>query len=520
MHAADLSLEKQVAGVAELPTHLVSCLADAPRLAAERIFDAAIAGQVDFVLFSGNLLNPWQTGPWGPMFLVEQFQKLNNANIPVYWATGKTDGFERWPVELPLPSNVTLFSEAHVDSFVMEKDGAALLRILGQSRASEHRGFSLRKFVPDDAGLFTVAVANGKINPVSLRESGIHYWALGGMATRHTSYGNANPAADDTNGNINDRLSEKSSSRKTSADPLSQNRSSRKSGSKRELKQKFRSQNVLRAGEISPSISSPSTLSSSSQSPSMVHYPGMTLARTLDDTGYYGVTLAQVDEFGKIHLSMISVSPVRFIDELIRVESITTVDQLKDDLRDRLSTYQGLQDNYDLYLRWTLGASRELETTLRQNGTLESICKDLRREFGMAEPFAWLLEITLAIPETFPPEYYEQETILGDYLRKFRKIQTGEADVPLLEQYLPHEGPVFPAEDQPEHGGKAPDGKNGKKPQMENEAQMNEIRMFADRVKRINEKDRDRLLREATMLGVELLGSGESEKRKVKSEKI
>ncbi|MCL2348292.1 MAG: hypothetical protein FWC50_08530, partial [Planctomycetaceae bacterium] len=451
LHAADLSLEKQVTGVAELPTHLVPRLADAPRLAAERVFHAAIAEQVDFVLLSGNLLNPYQTGPWGPMFLVEQFQKLNDANIPVYWATGKTDVFERWPVELPLPSNVTLFSTVQVDSHLIEKDGVPLLRILGQSRVSEHHGFSPRKFIPDDAGLFTVAVANGKINPVSLRESGIHYWALGGMTTRHTSYGSANLSAEDATDGLSEKTSSpKNSPEKTSIDPPSQNKPLRKSGSKRE----FRSRNALRAGKISSSL---------------VHYPGVTLARTLDETGYYGATLAQVDEFGKIHLSIVSVSPVRFVDELVHVESIATVDQLKDDLRDRLSTYQGLQDDHDLYLRWTLRVSRELETTLRHNGTLESICKDMRREFGMSEPFAWLLEITLAIPETFPSEYYEQETILGDYLRKFRRIQTGETGVPALERYLPHEGPVFPVEDQP-----APGGKNEKKHLAENETRMNE----------------------------------------------
>src|SRR5215204_2447145 len=87
LHAADLRLELPVVGLDEVPAHLLDALLNAPYDAARRVFDAAIKERVDFVILSGNVVNPLRCGPRGIAFLLEQFHRLAEAEINVYWVT-------------------------------------------------------------------------------------------------------------------------------------------------------------------------------------------------------------------------------------------------------------------------------------------------------------------------------------------------------------------------------------------------------------------------------------------------
>ena len=225
---------------------------------------------------------------------------------------------------------------------------------------------------------------------------------------------------------------------------------------------------------------------------SIVHYPGPTLARSFDETGNYGATLVDVDETGRIQLSLVPTTPLRFIKEEIRFEPGTSFDRLKDELRDRLIAHQSLQDKYDLYIHWAIDSSEEYELKLRRDGTAEKIRDSLRKEFGMKEPFAWIVEIKSAIPEHFPPEYYDQETIMGDYLRKLERYNHGKTALPSLERYLPQNGPIFVTDELPET--------------------VTNLDDYAEPLLTKSGIKRDDMLREAGLLGVDLLGNREGEK--------
>src|SRR5262249_12417051 len=108
LHASDFHLDQPLQGLAEVPDHLAELLADAPYQAATRVFDLALAENVDFVLLIGGLVDPHRAGPRGLRFLSEQFARLAEREITVYWATSASDGRERWPVNLHLPANVHL----------------------------------------------------------------------------------------------------------------------------------------------------------------------------------------------------------------------------------------------------------------------------------------------------------------------------------------------------------------------------------------------------------------------------
>jgi hypothetical protein len=158
-----------------------------------------------------------------------------------------------------------------------------------------------------------------------------------------------------------------------------------------------------------------------------------------------------------------------------------------------------------LFIRWTVNGSQELETKLRRDAIVTLIRDELRREFGMTEPFAWVVEIVPTLPENFPPEYYDQETILGDYLRKLRRYQMGEVSTPSLERYLPKETPIFPQPESEKLEIKS-EGKSGEK--LEKPFDLDE---YAEPLLRSDTRKQEDILREASLLGVELLGFRESD---------
>ena len=81
VHAADFHLEQPPGGVSEVPDCLRELFIESVFWAAERVFETARAQQADFVLLSGDLLDPPRTGPRGPIFLAEQFEKLDKASM-------------------------------------------------------------------------------------------------------------------------------------------------------------------------------------------------------------------------------------------------------------------------------------------------------------------------------------------------------------------------------------------------------------------------------------------------------
>lgn len=186
LHASDFRLELPVLGVAQVPKHLRDVFIDAPYRAALRVFETAISERVDFVVLSGNIINPHAAGPRGVHFLLEQFERLARDQIAVYWACGPSDRADLWPTSAPLPSNVQLFSAERVASVTHRRNNQTIATIqgCGQRRSPVIRvGDFARDSLP-----FTVGVTYGVGDPKLLRTSQVDYWALGGRHDRHTLF--------------------------------------------------------------------------------------------------------------------------------------------------------------------------------------------------------------------------------------------------------------------------------------------------------------------------------------------
>lgn len=185
LHASDFHLELPLFGVTEVPTQLREVFLDAPYSAARRVFDTALAEEVDFVLLTGDIINPPNAGPCGVLFLIEQFERLAEKDIRVYWAGGRVDPPTSWPSTTPPPKNVRIFPAGDVKSVSHRKHEEPLARIVGLSRDRSEK-IRPAEFIVANQDIFTIASVHGRADMEKLLETEMNFWALGGEHNRNT----------------------------------------------------------------------------------------------------------------------------------------------------------------------------------------------------------------------------------------------------------------------------------------------------------------------------------------------
>lgn len=184
LHAGDWHLERPAHGLAEAPEHLRSLLIELPYRAAEKVVDAALAERVDFLVLAGDLLDVSLAGPHGPLFLSEQFARLERRGIPVYWASSRLDAPEHWPIGCRLPANVHRLVRNRQETHVYERDGQPLAWLTVMPHAELERP-RLRGVPLEREELRHVVVAHGEFSLDALPER-VDYFALGGRHARET----------------------------------------------------------------------------------------------------------------------------------------------------------------------------------------------------------------------------------------------------------------------------------------------------------------------------------------------
>jgi DNA repair exonuclease SbcCD nuclease subunit len=185
VQAGDLHLERPLSGVSEVPDHLREAFLEAPYLAAEQVFETALTEGADAVLLAGDVVHLDRAGPRAIVFLIEQFQRLADHGIAVYWASGQVDPADAWPLSAALPANVQRFPAGRVGNFEHQRDGQTVARIQGVSR-SAGQAVDDSGFYRDAKGLFTVGVAHGTAAAPGAEGDRVHYMAIGGQHRRQT----------------------------------------------------------------------------------------------------------------------------------------------------------------------------------------------------------------------------------------------------------------------------------------------------------------------------------------------
>jgi DNA repair exonuclease SbcCD nuclease subunit len=214
------------------------------------------------------------------------------------------------------------------------------------------------------------------------------------------------------------------------------------------------------------------------QTPGVAHWPGSPQGRRPEEPGTHGCTLVEVDPNGAARTTFLPCDCVRWLDERLLIQESTSREELDALLRQRTQALLETMPKMDLLISWRIAGSGPLATQLRREALGPELLGQLRAEYGCGSPAAWSVLLEAEPTADLPASLYEQETILGDFLRAVRHYEMNP-DEPLgLEAYLAEQhlaGTLAAAATIPERAA------------------------------------RRRALCEAAFLGAELLGAGEAE---------
>ena len=396
IHASNLHLERSVEEILEGPAHWEERMFTISKRAADRLFERVIAEEVDFLLLSGEILNANLASPDLFLYLLEQFGRLKEAGIKVYWAGGEFDSPEDWPSVFPLPDNVYQFPSNSVQEVYYFRHGESQVKpaakLVGMSRNQGRRQIRVSEFPVEPGGVYTIAVTNGDVEPETLSSRRFDFWALGGQKRRSVFYGNP---------------------RKKGLDgkpiPLEQT-----GPDKRDKK------------ELTPL-------------PYCVHYPGALVARSPKDTGTFGAVLVEITFGEDPEFTFFPCSPIRWVNDQITLEPTDDAGKLADEIRERVKQYRATQKNEDdLMINWFIDvAPGHIMSILRRGTFTQDLLSELRALYAKEPPLTWSVGIAPLLPDTLPTAMYDQQTILGDFLRSIKHLQNNTQETVDLQPYLP-----------------------------------------------------------------------------------
>jgi hypothetical protein len=113
---------------------------------------------------------------------------------------------------------------------------------------------------------------------------------------------------------------------------------------------------------------------------------------------------------------------VRWRKESVALDENAGRNDLQRELRARMQRIATEASGSTVLVAWTVQTGGELAGTLR-GGLGQEITDWLRSEFGQARPAVWTVSLDVESTLGVPEELYEEDTILGDFLRAVREHQ-------------------------------------------------------------------------------------------------
>jgi exonuclease SbcD len=400
VHSSDFHLDEPIRGLRKLPQQLLETLAEAPYLAAQKVFDTAITEKVDFVLLSGGLCNLENLSARSVAFLIKQFERLEQKNIWVYWCGGKGDSPNHWPNAIKLPKNVFQFQSRSVEHVDYQKSGDSIVRVIGVGCDSKYVAGDLLGVVED--GVFNVVIAHADADVSAFKSDLIDYWAFGGKLNSVTE-------------------------------------------------------------EFENSVAENS----------VVVYPGSPQSREFYQGESCGFKLVKLNQSRKTNVRTIESDRVFWCSQPVEIPNQIGMEAVKNRLGEHALQLMAEHPGQTVLCRWRLvNGGGDSAPQIYGMEWRAALLEWLRVEFGRSGDSLWSISLEEGSSENFPNEWYEEDTLLGEYLRAIGRYQC-DRDLRLnLQNYLKDDVP----------------------------------RWETDGMAIVNEQQRDEILSEASLLGVECLG--------------
>jgi hypothetical protein len=157
-------------------------------------------------------------------------------------------------------------------------------------------------------------------------------------------------------------------------------------------------------------------------SPRIAHYPGTPQGRRPAESGTHGCTLVHVDDQGRARMTFMAGNALEWLHEPLLIDPATRRTGLEAMFTQRI---HGLiaGSKTDRLVTWTIGGSGPLLAELRLGKLRGELLEWLRIEHGLSSPVVWSIRLELEPQAALPAALYEQETILGDFLRALREFE-------------------------------------------------------------------------------------------------
>ncbi len=205
IHAADLHLGAPFRGLRALSDAWANRLLSAIGEAYDRVIDAAIARDVDFVVIAGDIFDSARASYGDYLHFFEGLKRLDEAGIPSFLITGNHDPYTSWTRDFfSLPPSAVMLPADRPGFQLVERDGEPLCLVGGRGYYNQTwpadeciaegitRAAAEQALSPQDPRAaqapFAVGVLHtglhldpvkAPVDPQILMRAGMDYWALG-----------------------------------------------------------------------------------------------------------------------------------------------------------------------------------------------------------------------------------------------------------------------------------------------------------------------------------------------------
>lgn len=196
IHAADLHLDSPMVGLKHLPATILARLRESTFTALQRLTQAAIDYQVDFVILAGDIFDGEDRSLRAQSRFRAEMQKLAEKQIPVFVIHGNHDHLNGSWIQLDMPENIHIFDSSVELKELLTNQGERV-HLYGFSYPGRHvyekKIDEYRKVEPAD---FHIGILHGNeggradhdnyapFTIKELQEKQFDYWALGHIHKR------------------------------------------------------------------------------------------------------------------------------------------------------------------------------------------------------------------------------------------------------------------------------------------------------------------------------------------------
>lgn len=317
MHAADLHLDSPFKGLSTLPEPIKGVIRESTFVALRNLVQTAIEEQVDFVVLAGDIYDGADRSLRAQLRFQRAMEQLSEQAIPVYIVHGNHDPDDGRKAKLTWPESVHFFSSKEPEWVeAVDRQGRKLAHIQGMSYPTSAVKDNL-------AALYA-----------SRRSDLFHIGLLHGNVDGDAGHDNYAPCT----------LQQLSAS-----------------GLDYWALGHIHSRRILR------------------EAPWVV-YPGNIQGRSVRETGPKGCCLVDVSETGHVRVQFRTTDHVRWLAESVSINGMTSEQELRDELEQKLEQCMALADGRSLVVRLYVEGRGPLHRVLQSGSGLQELLAELRDE--------------------------------------------------------------------------------------------------------------------------------------------